>query len=104
MKSYTLRMTATAPFLPVSLWAQGGLSHVRVVRLSYVSGTVAIKRPGSAEWAKAIVNTPIQEGFTVSTSTDSFAEVEFENGSTARLGNFQKSASRSWQWIRRGTS
>jgi hypothetical protein len=32
------------------------------------------------------VNTPVQEGFEVSTAADSFAEVEFENGSTARLG------------------
>jgi hypothetical protein len=59
---------------------------VRVVRLSYVSGTVAVKRPGATEWAKVLVNTPIQEGFEISTAADSFAEVEFENGSTARLG------------------
>ena len=32
------------------------------------------------------MNTPVQEGFEISTSADSFAEVEFENGSTARLG------------------
>ena len=72
--------------LPSSLAAQEGLSHVRVVRLSYVHGTVAIKRPGASEWAKAMVNTPIQEGFSLSTSSDSYAEVQFENGSTARLG------------------
>jgi len=59
---------------------------VRVVRLSYVSGTVGVKRPGATEWSKALVNTPVQEGFELSTSADSFAEVEFENGSTARLG------------------
>jgi Family of unknown function (DUF6600)/FecR protein len=64
----------------------GGLSHVRVVRLSYVSGTVAVKKPGSTEWAKAIVNTPLQEGFSLETSQNSYAEVEFENGSTARFG------------------
>ncbi len=65
---------------------QAGLSHVRAVRLSYVSGAVSIKRPGSADWTSAIVNTPIQEGFALSTSPQSFAEVQFENGSTARLG------------------
>jgi hypothetical protein len=59
---------------------------VRVVRLSYVSGTVAVKQPGATGWTKALVNTPVQEGFEISTSADSFAEVEFENGSTARLG------------------
>jgi hypothetical protein len=71
-------------------FAQQNLSHVRVVRLSYVSGTVALKRPTSTEWAKAQVNTPIQEGFEISTSAQSYAEVEFENGSTARLGELSK--------------
>jgi len=76
--------------LPTILFAQKGLSHVRVVRLSYVSGTVGLKRPASTEWAKALVNTPIQEGFEISTSANSYAEVEFENGSTARLGEFSQ--------------
>jgi ferric-dicitrate binding protein FerR (iron transport regulator) len=65
-------------------------SHVRVVRLSYVSGTVMMKRPTSPEWENALVNTPIQEGFELSTSGDGFAEVEFENASTARLGKLSK--------------
>ncbi len=73
-------------FLPITLVAQQPVSHVRVVRLSYLSGTVAVKRPGATEWAKALVNTPVQEGFEISTAADSFAEVQFENGSTARLG------------------
>ncbi len=77
-------------FLPVSLVAQNNLSHVRVVRLSYASGTVGVKRPRSTEWVKATVNTPIQEGFALSTSSNSFAEVEFENGSTARLGELSE--------------
>ena len=73
-------------FLAITLFGQQPVSHVRVVRLSYVSGTVGVKRPGATEWAKALVNTPVQEGFEISTSADSFAEVQFENGSTARLG------------------
>ncbi len=76
--------------LPAAHAAQQGLSHVRVVRLSYVQGTVAVKRPGATEWAKALVNTPIQEGFELSTSANSYAEVQFENGSTARLGELSK--------------
>ena len=76
--------------LPTILFAQNGLSHVRVVRLSYVSGTVQVKRPDSPEWAKAIVNTPLQEGFQISTDANSYAEAEFENGSTARMGEFSK--------------
>ncbi len=58
-------------FLPAWRVAQHGLSHVRVVRLSYTSGTVAIKRPQSTEWVKATVNTPVQEGFALSTSSNS---------------------------------
>ena len=61
-------------------------SHARVVRLSYLSGTVMLKRPGSTEEEKALLNTPIQEGFELSTGSASYAEVEFENGSTARVG------------------
>jgi Family of unknown function (DUF6600)/FecR protein len=63
-----------------------GLSHVRVVRLSFVEGTVTVRRPGSAEWAKAGVNTPIEQGFSVATTKKSFVEIQFENGSTVRLG------------------
>ncbi len=63
-----------------------GLSHVRVVRLSFVEGAVAVRRPGSEEWANASVNTPIEEGFSIATGKKSFAEVQFENGSTVRLG------------------
>ena len=65
-------------------------SHARVVRLSYLSGTVMMKRPTSPEWENALANTPIQEGFELSTSGDGFAEVEFENASTARLGELSK--------------
>ena len=46
-------------FLPLTLAAQQPVSHVRVVRLSYISGTVGVKRPGATEWSKALVNTPI---------------------------------------------
>ncbi len=69
------------------VWAQN-YSHVRIVRLSFVEGTVTVERPDVAEWASAPVNTPIQEGFKLSTAESSFAEVEFENASTARLGEF----------------
>ena len=89
-RSSFLFIAASCLLLPAALMAEQGLSHVRVVRLSYVHGTVAILRPGATDWASAMVNTPIQEGFSLSTSSDSFAEVEFENGSTARLGELSK--------------
>jgi hypothetical protein len=49
--------------------AEAAKSHARVVRLSYLSGTVMVKRPGLAEEEKAMVNTPIQEGFELSIRT-----------------------------------
>jgi FecR protein len=61
-------------------------SHVRIVRLSFAEGTVSIQRPDITGWSAAPANTPIQEGFQLSTGKGSFAEVEFENGSTARIG------------------
>jgi len=63
-------------------------SHARVVRLSFVEGQVSIQRPGAAEWTEAPMNTPLEEGFRLSAAENSFAEVEFENGSTVRLGQF----------------
>ena len=70
--------------------AEVAKSHARVVRLSYVEGTVTVKRPGAAEAEPAMLNTPIQEGFELATSNDSYVEVEFENDSTARLGEQSK--------------
>ncbi len=97
MKPVTLRLrywpliAAAVLFISASLLAdQTGVSHARVVRLSYISGTVAVKRPGTNEWAKAMVNTPIQEGFSLSTSAGSYAEVEFENGTAAQLGELSQ--------------
>jgi len=79
-------IAASLLLMPAVLVRAEQYSHVRIVRLSFAQGTVTIQRPDVSEWAKAPVNTPIQEGFKVSTGGGSFAEVEFENGSTARVG------------------
>lgn len=70
----------------VAALAQEGYSHVRIVRLSFTEGDVTVQRPDLAEWATAPTNTPIQEGFKLSTAESGYAEVEFENSSTARVG------------------
>jgi Family of unknown function (DUF6600)/FecR protein len=70
--------------LPLS--AQQEYSHARIVRLSFVEGTVSVLRSGATDWANASVNTPVEEGFQLSTDKNSYAEVQFENGSTARIG------------------
>ncbi len=60
--------------------------QTRVVRLSFVEGTVGVLPADSSEWAEAPINTPIERGYELATQKDSFAEVEFENASTIRLG------------------
>jgi len=88
--SLTMGKGKTMVYNPLTAAEAGAKSHARVVRLSYVSGTVMVKRPASAEEEPAMVNVPIQEGFELSTSGGSYAEVEFENGSTARIGELSK--------------
>jgi ferric-dicitrate binding protein FerR (iron transport regulator) len=67
-----------------------GISHARVVSLSLVEGIVIARMPGSTKWARASANAPIREGSSVATAKHSFAEVQFENGSTIRLGELSR--------------
>lgn len=66
------------------------LSHARVVRLSFVKGSVATLKPGSNHWVRATLETPIEEGFSIVTTRGSAAELQFENGSTIRLGELSR--------------
>jgi len=75
-----------ALFLGISIASGQSYSRARVVRLSFVEGQASLQRPDIAEWTDAPVNTPIEEGFKLATAEGGFAEVEFENGSTVRLG------------------
>jgi hypothetical protein len=61
-----------------------------VVRLSFTQGTVTVRTPGSAEWTNAMLNSPIQEGYAIATDKRSFAAVQFENGSTVRVGELSQ--------------
>lgn len=82
---FLLVVLGSIALLPAAL-AQENYSHARIVRLSFVEGTVTVQRPDQPDWAAASVNIPLQEGFKLSTAENSFAEVEFENSSTARIG------------------
>lgn len=62
-----------------------GESQARIVRLSYLDGSVEIDRNTGQGFEKAITNMPITQGVKLSTGEDGEAEVEFENGSTVRL-------------------
>jgi hypothetical protein len=61
-------------------------SKVRIVRLSDVEGTVQIERAPGEGLEKAFLNLPIVQGSQLKTGNDGRAEVEFEDGSTARIG------------------
>jgi len=78
-----LTMVAASIFLVESAAAE---SKVRIVRLSDVEGAVQIERARGEGLEKAFLNLPIVEGSRVKTGNDGRAEIEFEDGSTARLG------------------
>ena len=79
---YSLIMVVLASVIGQPLGAQD-YSNIRIVRLSFVEGTVQYQRPGQ-DWQDAKLNLPIQEGFALRTA-DGFAEVEFEDALTMRL-------------------
>ncbi len=60
--------------------------HVRMARLSFVQGMVKAEPAGLSEWAVVSVNTPIEQGYKLATSDNSYAEVQYEDASTVRVG------------------
>jgi len=56
-----------------------------VVRLSYVSGNVRILQDGAVQFDRAVANMPLFEASQVATGGDGQAEIEFADGSVARL-------------------
>jgi hypothetical protein len=66
---------------------QAGDTHVRIVRLSQAQGKVGMDRGTGKGVELAMQNMPIVEGMLLGTANeDSYAEVEFEDGSALRLG------------------
>jgi uncharacterized membrane protein YgcG len=59
-------------------------SDARIVRLSYVDGSVQMDRDDLGTSA-AYLNSPVTGGARLSTASDGFAEVEFETGGTLRV-------------------
>ena len=60
-------------------------SQVRIVRLSSVDGDVQIDRNTGQGFEKAFLNLPITQGVKLQTGSEARAEIEFEDGSVARL-------------------
>lgn len=64
---------------------QPGDTHVRIVRLSEIRGTVVMDRMVGRGGEPTMQNMPITQGMALATGKDGFAEVEFEDGSSLRL-------------------
>lgn len=60
-------------------------SQARIVRLSYLEGNVQLDRGDGNGYIRAFLNMPLIEGASIWTAADARAEIEFEDGSTARL-------------------
>lgn len=73
----------------VKAWAQDAQQSAsqlrRAVRLSYVDGQVTLAQGSQVLADHATVNTPLFEGEQLTTADDGKAEIQFEDGSVARL-------------------
>jgi hypothetical protein len=69
-------------FLLPLAWAD---SHVRIVRVSSISGDVQVDRADGQGFDNGILNMPIVHGGRVWTRNDGRTEIEFEDASTIRL-------------------
>ena len=84
MSSKTFAGLLCSTFLFLASLSAVAKSNVRIVRLSYVEGSVQIDR-NTGKYEKAFANLPIVEGAKVRAQSDSRAEIEFEDGSTLRI-------------------
>ena len=57
----------------------------RALRLSFVEGTINIAQNGEPITEQAVANMPLVEGMTLSSGDDGKAEIQFEDGSVARM-------------------
>jgi hypothetical protein len=75
---------------PASASAQASLaapakSPSRIARLTFVVGDVRVDRQNDTNAQAAVLNMPLSEGSVLSAGDDGQAEIEFEDGSVARL-------------------
>ena len=64
---------------------QGTGQPARAVRLSYVDGPVKLAQGNQVLADQAVANTPLLEGMQLTTADNGRAEIQFEDGSVARL-------------------
>src|SRR5579864_5151921 len=69
----------------ISLPAQPADPNMRAARLSYVDGVVQLSQGNQILANPALVNTPLFEGTEIATKEDGRAEIQFDDGSVARI-------------------
>jgi hypothetical protein len=57
----------------------------RAIRLSYVDGKVQLSQGGQVTAQQAVANTPLVQGMNITTADEGRAEIQFEDGSVARV-------------------
>ncbi|HWE85100.1 MAG TPA: DUF6600 domain-containing protein [Terracidiphilus sp.] len=78
-------LAAAVALAPAARAEDGDGGQGRAVRLSAVTGDVQLSLNGEALADHALVNTPLFEGTQVTTGDDGRAEIQFEDGSVARI-------------------
>lgn len=78
-------LAAGAVLLACGMRGDDGGPAARAVRLSYVEGSVKISHGNQVLADAAVNNTPLFEGTQLVTNDDGRAEIQFEDGSVARL-------------------
>ncbi|HWC16591.1 MAG TPA: FecR domain-containing protein, partial [Terriglobales bacterium] len=79
-----LRLLSLLPLALITAVPVVADSHVRIVRLSYVDGTIEIDKADGRGFSTAYLNMPVVHGSKV-WARDGQAEVELEDGSSIRL-------------------
>ncbi|HWA83887.1 MAG TPA: DUF6600 domain-containing protein [Fimbriimonadaceae bacterium] len=66
--------------------ANADAGPVRLARFSYLSGPVTWRPADSGDWSRATMNLPLRQGAQVWVKGGSRSELQFDDGSTIRLG------------------
>ncbi len=66
--------------------AKADAGPVRLARISYINGQVSWRPTDSMDWSKATMNLPVRQGADVWVKGGSRCELQFDDGSTMRLG------------------
>src|SRR5882724_7767150 len=85
MRAHRLAVSFLALVMGAGIALAQAPDTTALVRLSYVQGQVKILQGDTTQFDQVQANMPLLAGYTLSTAEDGQAEVEFTDGSVARL-------------------